>query len=123
MRACVSGVWCVWYGWFRRLAVGIGVCGVCGYGRVWVRMCVRWYAGRDGMVWVSPAWHGLLCGCCDGERACVVDGVCVCVRAWLYVATRLVRWMDVWLWIVMGADDGATCVVWWVDVWCSGCVS
>jgi hypothetical protein len=24
---------------------------VCGYGRVWVRMCVRWYAGRDGMVW------------------------------------------------------------------------
>jgi hypothetical protein len=53
---------------------------------VWVRMCVRWYAGRDGMGWVSLVWHGLLCGCCDGERACVAaamarERVCVCVRA------------------------------------------
>jgi hypothetical protein len=53
----------------------------------------------------------------------MVDGVCVCVRAWLYVATRLARWMDVWLWITMGADGGATCVVWWVDVWCRMYVS
>jgi hypothetical protein len=30
---------------------------------VWVRMCVRWYAGRDGMVRLSLARHGLLCGC------------------------------------------------------------
>ena len=37
------------------------------------------------------------------------------VCAWLYVATRRVRWMDVRLWIAMGADGGASCVVWWVD--------
>ncbi len=103
--------------------MGIGVCGVCGYGCVWVRMCVRWHAGRDGMGWVSLVWHGLLCGCCDGERACMVDGVCVCVcvRAWLHVATRLTRWMDVWLWIAMGADGGATCVM-WCGGWTCGAV-
>jgi hypothetical protein len=71
MRACVCdweyGVG-VWFGWFRRLAVGIGVCGV------WVRMCVRWHAGRDGMGWMSPA-------CCVAAAMArehgVVDGVCV----------------------------------------------
>jgi hypothetical protein len=36
--------------------VRIGVCGVCGGG------CVRWHAGRDGMGWLSPTRHGLLCG-------------------------------------------------------------
>ncbi len=55
---CVCVVWLV-------SAVGSGHrCLRC----LWVRMCVRWHAERDGMGWVSLAWQGLLCGCCDGER-------------------------------------------------------
>jgi hypothetical protein len=37
MCACVCERECgvgVWFGWFRWLAVGIGVCGVCVYGCV-----------------------------------------------------------------------------------------
>ena len=100
------------------MAVCIGVCGV------WVRMCVRWHAGRDGMGWVSLVWHGLLCGCCDGERACVVDGVCV--RACVAVCGDTAGALDGCL-----AVDRDGCgrwrdvcgVVWWVDVWCSMYVS
>ncbi len=84
-HACVCGqdcgVGCVWFG------------GLIGFGGghwclrcVWVRVCVRWHAGRYGMVRLSLARHGLLCGCCDGERACMVDDddVCVCVRGCMW---------------------------------------
>ena len=50
----------------------------------------------------------------------VVDGVCV--RGCMWRHGWCVGWMSGcgsrW-----GADGGSTCVVWWVDVWCSGYVS
>jgi hypothetical protein len=70
-RECAG---CVCFGGFRWLAVCIGVCVVSWGTDVCEVVCgAGWY----GMVWMSPARHGLLCGCCDGEKARVVDGVCV----------------------------------------------
>jgi hypothetical protein len=66
---------------------------------VWL---LRW---RESVVWLMM---------------CV--GVCACVAVCGDTAGALDGWISGW-WIAMGVDDGTTCVVWWVDVWCSRYVS